>query len=121
MSQAPARARLSWPREVMSSLVKTMPKWYWTVRGFRNSQEAIFRVGQATGGQPGDLCLLCGQLYRSGDGGLAGSPAGGPKLAAGPADVCFHADVLQHLDGGAQLLAAVGAEEKPPPVRHEFL
>jgi hypothetical protein len=79
------------------------------------------RVGQATGGQPGDLCLLRGQLYRSGDGGLAGSPAGGPQLAAGPADVCFHADVLQHLDSDAQLLAAVGVEEKPPPVRHEFI
>ena len=121
MSQAPARARLSWSREVMPGLVKTLPKWYWTVRGLRNSREAISGVGQATGGQPGDLCLLRGQLHRSGDGGLEGSPAGGPQLAAGPADVRCHADVLQHLDGGAQLLAAVGAEEKPPPVRHEFL
>ncbi len=41
VSQAPVRARLSWPREVMPSLVKTLPRWYWTVRGLRNSREAI--------------------------------------------------------------------------------
>jgi hypothetical protein len=27
----------SWWREVMSSLVKTLPRWYWTVCGLRNS------------------------------------------------------------------------------------
>ena len=120
MSQAPTRARLSWPREVMSSLVKTLPKWYWTVRGLRNSREAISGSDRPPAASRA-ICAYCGQLYRSGDGGLAGSPAGGPQLAAGPANVCFHADVLQHLDSDAQLLAAVGVEEKPPPVRHEFI
>jgi hypothetical protein len=41
VSQAPDRARLSLPREVMPSLMKTLPRWYWTVRGDRNSRVPI--------------------------------------------------------------------------------
>src|SRR5580704_13967720 len=42
-SQRPDRVRLSWLREVMSNLVKTLPRWYCTVRGDRNSRVAISR------------------------------------------------------------------------------
>lgn len=39
MPQSPDRTRLSWAREVMSSLMKTLRRWNWTVRGDRNSRK----------------------------------------------------------------------------------
>src|SRR5580700_5406922 len=76
--------------------------------------EGDLRVRQPLGGQPRDLRLLRRQLYHGGDGGSAGSPAGGPQLAAGAGGIRFHADRVQHLDGGAQLLTRVGAAAFPP-------
>jgi Transposase len=62
-----------------------------------------------------DLRLLRGQLHPDGHGAPAGGRAGGPQLAPGPLGGCLHADVVEHLAGGAQLLARVGAAPLPPP------
>ena len=32
---------MSWLREAMPSLVKTLPRWYWTVRALMNSRVPI--------------------------------------------------------------------------------
>src|SRR5579859_6375465 len=37
----PARTRWSWLRELTPSLVKTLPRWYWTVRVLMNRREPI--------------------------------------------------------------------------------
>jgi hypothetical protein len=34
-------ARRSWLRELMPSLAKTLPRWYWTVRALMNSRAPI--------------------------------------------------------------------------------
>ena len=36
-----ARARSSWLRELMASLVKTLPRWYWTVRALMDNRAPI--------------------------------------------------------------------------------
>ena len=41
MVGSPGRTRSSWLRELMSSLVKTLRRWYWTVRGLMNSRVPI--------------------------------------------------------------------------------
>ena len=51
---SPGSTRSSWPRELMSSFVKTLPRWYWTVRALMNSRAADLRVGQSLDGQPRD-------------------------------------------------------------------
>ena len=38
---SPGRTRSSWLRELMPSLVKTLPRWYWTVRALMNSRAPI--------------------------------------------------------------------------------
>ena len=96
----------------MSSLVKTLPRWYWTVRGDRNSRAPISGL-TAIAGQPGDLRLLSGQLDPGGDGALAGGLAGGLQLAAGPPGERLQAHFLQHAVRGAQLLARLTAAPLP--------
>jgi hypothetical protein len=41
LARSLARAHSSWPRELMSSLVKILPRWYWTVRALRNRRVPI--------------------------------------------------------------------------------
>jgi hypothetical protein len=36
-----ATTRPSWLRELMSSVLKTLRRWYWTVRGLMNSRAPI--------------------------------------------------------------------------------
>ncbi len=65
--------RSSGLRELMASLMKTSPRWYWTVRALMNSRAPICGIRQAVAGLPGDLGLLGGQLLA----GPGGTPAGG--------------------------------------------
>ena len=75
--------RLSWLRELMSSFMKTLRRWYSTVRGLMNSLRADLRVRQPVAGQPGDLRLLGREHVAR----LVGAPARGltrgQELAAG--------------------------------------
>ena len=43
------RTRSSWLREVIPTLVKTFPRWYWTVRALMNRRLAISDVGSRMG------------------------------------------------------------------------
>ena len=75
---------------------------------------ADLRVGQPLAGQPGDLGLLAGQLLiASGGGALAGGLASGPQLAPGPVGERVHPHGLEHVVGGAQLLARLHAAAPP--------
>ena len=69
------------------------------------------RVGQAVTGQPCHLGLLSGQRVISPAHSLADCLARGEQLAPGSFGECPGAHRLQHLVGGAQLLARIG-----PPV-----
>jgi hypothetical protein len=77
--------------------------------GGRPQPGADLGVGQAVAGQPGYLGLLGGQLIGGLDGALAGGLAGSRQLAAGPLAERLDAHRRQHVAGGAQLLARVGA------------
>ena len=76
MSQAPARARLSWPREVMSSLVKILPRWYWTVRGDRNRRVPISGFDSPSAASGGGLIILAAVAWIA-------RLRGGPRKAVG--------------------------------------
>src|SRR5260370_26948929 len=87
---------------------------------------ADLRIGQAVAGQPRDLRLLGGQR-RTGPAARAGAAAGarghglagGRQLAPGPLGESLHAHVVEHLVGGAQLLArftAAALAAQPPAV-----
>jgi hypothetical protein len=39
---SPGSTRWSWPRELVPSLVKTLRRWYWTVRRLMNSRVLIY-------------------------------------------------------------------------------
>jgi hypothetical protein len=69
-------------RELMPSLVKTLRRWYSTVRGLMNSR-ADLGVGQGFAGQFGDLGLLRGEAAGGLDGAFAGGLAGGSQFASG--------------------------------------
>ena len=69
------------------------------------------RVRQAVTGQPGDLCLLRGQLTIShGHRAPAGGLAGGPQLAPGPRGEPLHAHRLKHAMRGAAVTACTSAD-----------
>jgi hypothetical protein len=98
----------SWRREVILSLAKMLPRWYWIVRGLRNSWAAISGLDKPDLGQPGDLDLLRGELGVHVGGALAGDLAGGPQLAAGALGERRHADRGEHVVRGAQLRPSLG-------------
>ena len=50
--QLPDRTRLSSAREVMSSLMKTLRRWNWTVRGDRNSRVPISGLDRPSAASP---------------------------------------------------------------------
>src|SRR5260370_31601703 len=76
-----ARTPWSWLRELISSLVKALCRWYPTVRRLMNSFAAISGVGQAIAGQPGNLGLPGGEREAF-DGALNDALAGGQQLAS---------------------------------------
>ena len=74
---------------------------------------ADLRVRQPVTGQFGDVSLLGRQLATGLDTALAGGLPGGPQLTPGPLGERLHAHRLQHLVGGAQLLAGVAPATLP--------
>src|SRR5689334_14983018 len=66
-------------------------------------------VGQALGGQPGDLRLLRREHSRSPGAARAGPLAGGAQLGPGPARESRRAHLVEHLEGAAELVASVAA------------
>ncbi len=66
-------------------------------------------VGQAVAGKPGDLGLLGCELAAGFGGAFAGSLPGGQQLASGALGESLGAHRDEHLVGGAQLFAGLGA------------
>src|SRR5215475_7820543 len=66
-------------------------------------------VGQALGGQPGDLRLLRREHLRGPEAARAGPLAGGAQLGSGPARESRHAHLVEHLEGPAELVAGIAA------------
>ncbi len=69
-------------------------------------QEELFAdlfVGQAGGGQLGDLPLLRGQGRRVGVRSGGGGDPCGAEFVAGPLCPCFGAELVESVDGGAQV------------------
>ena len=97
-------------RELMPSLVKTLRRWYSTVRGLMNSRAPISGFVWPVAGEPGDLRLLrrevVARLRRCACATV--SPVAS-ELAAGALGERLGADAAEHLVGGAQLLARVHA------------
>jgi hypothetical protein len=76
-------ARAGRGRARCASLVKTLPRWYWTLRADEQPGPDL-RVRQAVAGQPRNLDLLGGQLAGGLDGALASDLAGGQPLTPRP-------------------------------------
>src|SRR5215470_18544196 len=64
-------------------------------------------VGQVLGDQPGDLLLLGGEHLRGLGAARAGPLAGGAQLGPGPGGERRHAHLIEHREGGAQLVPGV--------------
>jgi hypothetical protein len=77
--------------------------------GARAEEEsgADLGVGEAIAGEPGDLPLLTGELVARVRRALAHLLARRQKLAAGTLGEGLHADRLEHLVCGTQLLAGI--------------
>jgi hypothetical protein len=87
----------------MSSLAKTLCRWYWTVRGLMNSCAPYLRVGEAVAGEPSDVRLLgCGGRARHGA--LARGLATGQELATGALGEDVSPDAAERVVGGSELL-----------------
>ena len=101
--------RRSWLREVMPSLANTLPRWYCTVRGDRNSRAPISGLDSPSRASRA-ICASCAvSSRRGGCRAFAGGLAGGQQLAAGPLGERLHADGVEHAVRGAQLLAGLAA------------
>ena len=66
-------------------------------------------VGQALGGQPGDLRLLRREHLLGPEAARAGPLAGSAQLGPGPARESRHAHLVKHLEGAAELVAGIAA------------
>jgi hypothetical protein len=97
----------------MASLVKTLCRWYSTVRELMNSRAAISGFGQAGAGQPGDLVLPGGKPGWGIGAALADPLAGGTQLARGTFGEPVGSHGGEHLVGGAQLPTGVGSPVLP--------
>jgi hypothetical protein len=106
---SPSRTRSSWARELISSLVNTLPRWYLTRARADEQPGADLRVRQPIARQPGDLHLLRGELIARLDSALARRLAGGLQLVPGPLGEGLHAHQAVQLMSDAQLLAGVQA------------
>ena len=89
------------------SLVKTLARWYSTVRGLRNSWAAISRLDKPARASRA-IWVLGGELVARAGGAPAGGLAGGQQLPAGPLGERLHADGGEHLVCGTQLHPRVG-------------
>src|SRR5690349_20001299 len=68
-------------------------------------------VGQALGGQPGDLRLLRREHLLGPEAARAGPLAGSAQLGPGPSRQERHAHLFKHLEGAAKLVAGIPAAE----------
>jgi hypothetical protein len=93
----------------MSSLVKTLRRWYLTVRGLMNSSAPISGLERPSRARRATCGLLSGELVAGLRRALAGSLARGQQLALGLLGECVHAHRTQHFVCDAQLLAGVYA------------
>ena len=94
--------------EVISSLVKTLARWYSTVRGDRNSWVAISGFDRPARASRA-IWASCGVSWsRVAGGARADGLAGGQQLAAGPFGERLHADRGEHVVRGAQLRPGFG-------------
>ena len=67
MAGSPGMASPSWMREVMPSLAKTFPRWYWTVRALMNSRAPISGFGSPSQASRAIWSLLGRQLVMLAD------------------------------------------------------
>jgi len=110
---ASRRISLSCLRELMSSLPKTLRKWYSTVRGLMNSCAPI--SGSSVHRRPGGQSAPPGRQAVAGVGrALAHGLARRDQLTAGALGEGVGADRAEHVMGDAQLLAGVDAAMLSP-------
>ncbi len=106
---SPPSAAPSSLREVMSSLPKTLWRWYSTVRGLMNSRAPISGLERPSRASRAIWASRARELIRRSDGAFAGGLAGGLQLARGALGERLDAHRREHLVRGAQLLAGVQA------------
>jgi hypothetical protein len=107
VSQLPDRTRLSWAREVMSSLMKTLRRWNWTVRGDRNSRVPISGLDRPSAASRAIWASCPVSSTRVVTARLRVVPPPAARSSRRPLGERLHPDLLQHLAGGAQLPAGV--------------
>jgi 2,4-dienoyl-CoA reductase-like NADH-dependent reductase (Old Yellow Enzyme family) len=93
----------------MSSLLKTLCRWYSTVRGLMKSWAAISGLDRPSPGEPGDLGLSGGELGRGISRACAYALAGGMQLARRSYSEPVGSHTREHLVRGAQLFAGIDA------------
>ncbi len=81
-----------------------------------NSCEAMSRFVPPLAYEPGDLGFLWGELVGGAWAALAGTLAGGAQFGPGAFGEGFHAEPVEHLAGGAELVGGVAAAQ-PLPVQ----
>ena len=107
VSGSPGSTRSSWLRELMSSLVKTLRRWYSTVRGLMNSRAPISGFDSPSRASRAIWASWAVSSSRVSDGALAGGLAGGRSSRRARSANASDAHRVEHLVGGAQLLARV--------------
>ena len=93
----------------MSSFVKTLRRWYSTVRGLMNSWAPISGFVCPWAARRATCAFLRRELVEGVDGAFADGFSGGGEFAAGAFGERVSADLSEHLVGGAELLACVDA------------
>ena len=97
----------------MSSLPKTLWRWYSTVRGLMNSRAPISGFDRPSRASRAIWASWAVSPLLGLDGALAGGLAGGQQLARGALGEPLGAHGREHVVRGAQLLARV----QPPALR----
>ena len=101
------------PREVTPALANTLRRWNATVLGETQHLRGDLLVRQARGHQLGDLELHRSQLHQGGRVALAGGLPGRTQLRGRPFDQRIGVQVVEDLQGAAQVLAGVDATLGP--------
>ena len=94
-------------RELISSFVNTLCRWYSTVRGLMNSCAPISGFEWPSRASSSDLGLLRGELIACVCCAFAHRLAGGRQLAARTLGKSLGSHVAEHLVGAPQLLARI--------------
>jgi len=98
----------------MPSLVKTLPRWYWTVWELMNSRTPISGLDRPSRASRAIWASWAVSSWLAATAGWAGrlravSPVASSSRRAGPFGEGLHADVRQQVMGGPELLPGVGA------------